>query len=190
MGKLNDQTFHVVERVRARAPLEIYCRPPGGCNPQLRTTATDSYSWVDEGVTVGSCRINRLLFPDDLVLLASCQRSLKHALGRFSATCYRTGMKITKNTEVLCLSTNPRQSVCCKWAAIAAGGEVQVRRGGIYDWHRVEQGDWYTDCQSQCTVLRELYRSVFTKWEFSNTANLSVFKSVVVRSLPMVMNLE
>ena len=26
---------------------------------------------VNEGVTVGSCRINRLLFADDLVLLAS-----------------------------------------------------------------------------------------------------------------------
>jgi len=28
-------------------------------------------------------------------------------------------------------------------------------------------------------VLHELYRSVFTKWEFSNTAKLSVFKSVI-----------
>jgi len=42
----------------------------------------ESHSRVNEGVTVGSCRINRLLFADDLVLLASsdhfsaCTRSV------------------------------------------------------------------------------------------------------------------
>jgi len=70
----------------------------------------DSHSRVDEGVTVGSYRINRLYFADDLVLLASFQQCLQHALDRFSAACDRTGMKInTKNSEALCLSTNPRQ---------------------------------------------------------------------------------
>jgi len=70
---------------------------------------TDTHSRVDEGVGVGSCRINRLLFADNLVLLASSQQSLQHALDRFSAACHRAGMKIsTKNTE-LCRSTNPRQ---------------------------------------------------------------------------------
>jgi len=41
-------------------------------------------------------------------------------------------------------------------------------------------------------VLRELYRSVVTKPDLSNTTKLSVFKSVFVRNLrtsPMVMNL-
>jgi len=27
----------------------------------------------------------------------------------------------------------------------AAGGEVQVLRGGIYEWRKAERGDWYTD---------------------------------------------
>ena len=70
----------------------------------------DSYSRVDKSVTAGSCRINRLLFADDLVLLASSQQCLRHALDRFSAACDRAGTKINiKYTEVLCLSTNPRQ---------------------------------------------------------------------------------
>jgi len=43
----------------------------------------DSHSQVNEGVTVGSYRINRLLFADDLILLASSQQSLQHALDRF-----------------------------------------------------------------------------------------------------------
>jgi len=62
----------------------------------------DSHSRVDESVTVGNCRINRLLFADDLILLASSQQSIQHALDRFCAACDRARMKIsTKNTEVL-----------------------------------------------------------------------------------------
>jgi len=41
----------------------------------------DSHSRVDEGVRAGSCRINRLLFAEDLALLVSSQQGLQHALG-------------------------------------------------------------------------------------------------------------
>jgi len=47
----------------------------------------DTHSRVDEGVAVGSCRINRLLLADNMVLLAFSQQSLQHALDRFSAAC-------------------------------------------------------------------------------------------------------
>jgi len=61
----------------------------------------DSHSRVEVGVTAGSCRINHLVFADDLVLLASSQQGLQHALDRFSAASDRAGMKInTKKTEV------------------------------------------------------------------------------------------
>ena len=53
----------------------------------------DSHSRLDEGVTVGSCRINRSLFADDFELLASFN-SLQHALDRFSAACGQAAMKI------------------------------------------------------------------------------------------------
>jgi len=45
----------------------------------------DSRNRVDEGVTVMSCRINRLFFAVDLVLLAYFQQGLQRALDRFSA---------------------------------------------------------------------------------------------------------
>jgi len=45
----------------------------GECEKTLRTTGIDSYSRVDKGVLVGSCRVNRLLFTDVLVLLASSE---------------------------------------------------------------------------------------------------------------------
>jgi len=61
----------------------------------------------------------------------------------------------------------------------AAGGEVQVPRGGIYEWRKAERGDRYTVGKANA-VLREFYWSVVRKRELSNTAKLSVFKSVVV----------
>jgi len=76
----------------------------------------DSRCWVEEGLTAGSCRIKRLLFADDLVLLAPSQQGLQHALNRFSAACGRVGMKnSTKNTEVLLyVSLQTQGSVCSK----------------------------------------------------------------------------
>ena len=44
-----------------------------GSPPLVYMNWINSHSRVDEGVTVGSCRINRVLFADDLVLLASSQ---------------------------------------------------------------------------------------------------------------------
>ena len=67
-------------------------------------------SRTDECVTIGRCKICRLLFADDLVLLASSESGIKHALNGFAAACGIAGMKIsTSKTEVLHLSRNPVQ---------------------------------------------------------------------------------
>ena len=56
------------------------------------------------------CKISRLLFADDLVLLASLESGLQHALNGFADACDIAGMKIsTSKTEVLHLSRNPVQ---------------------------------------------------------------------------------
>jgi len=47
----------------------------------------ESHNRVGESVIVKSCTINRLLFADDLLLLATSERGLQHTLGRFSAVC-------------------------------------------------------------------------------------------------------
>jgi len=63
----------------------------------------DSHSRVGKSVNVGSCRINRLLLADDLVLLASSYQVIQHMLERFAIARNQAGMKIrTKKTEVLC----------------------------------------------------------------------------------------
>jgi len=74
----------------------------------------DSHRRVDEGVTVGNCRMNRLLFADELVCGSACMDVLNrvfstHLIGFLLRP---TGTKIsTKKTEALCLSRRPRQCI-------------------------------------------------------------------------------
>ena len=64
-------------------------------------------SRTDECVTIGRCKISRLLFADGLVLLASSESGLELALNGFASACDIAGMKIsTSKTEVLHLSRN------------------------------------------------------------------------------------
>jgi len=71
-------------------------------------------------------------------------------------------------------------SACGKQHYTAAGGDVQVPRGGIYVWRKAEPQEIDTRIGEANEVLRELYRSVVTKRELSNTVKLSVFKSIFV----------
>ena len=67
----------------------------------------DKLSRTDVCFTIERRKINRLLFADDLVLLASSESGLPHALNGFGAACGITGMKFsTSKTEVLHLSRN------------------------------------------------------------------------------------
>ena len=72
----------------------------------------DKYSQADECATIGNCKISRLLFADDLVLLSSTESGLQRALNSFADACNTAGMKIsTAKTEVLHLSRKPDQCV-------------------------------------------------------------------------------
>jgi len=46
----------------------------------LKATGINIHSRADEGVTVGSYRINHLLFVDDLMLFASSEHAFQHPL--------------------------------------------------------------------------------------------------------------
>jgi len=63
--------------------------------------------------------------------------------------------------------------------------EVQVPRGGSLF---TSDGRWSEEIDTRIgkpnAVLREVDRFVITKWELSNTAKLSIFKSVFVPILP------
>ena len=94
----------------------------------------DSHSRVDENVTVESFRINRLLFADDLVLLASSEQGPQHVADRFSVMSDQAGMKIsTKQTEVLCLSRNPSQCSLQVSSKTLQQAEKLSTWGGIHE---------------------------------------------------------
>ena len=62
-----------------------------------------------DGVQIGDCTVQRLLFADDLVLLNSTQNGLQQALDRFSDACSVAEMKIgSTKTETMCRSRQPK----------------------------------------------------------------------------------
>ena len=72
----------------------------------------DKYTQADECATIGNCKISRLLYAEDLVLLSSTESYLQRALNSFADACDTAGMKIsTAKTELLHLSRNPDQCV-------------------------------------------------------------------------------
>ena len=68
-------------------------------------------SQADECATIGNCKISRLLFAYDLVLLSSIESGLQRALTSFADACNTAGMKISTVKQVLHLSRNPDQCV-------------------------------------------------------------------------------
>ena len=76
----------------------------------IYTNWMDKLSRTDDCVTIRRCKISRLLFADDLVLMATSESGLQHALNDFAAACDITGTKIsTSKTEVLHLLRIPVQ---------------------------------------------------------------------------------
>ena len=88
----------------------------------------DRLSRTNEKVTIGRCKISRLLFADDLVLLASLESDLLHALNGFAVARDIAGIKIsTSKTEVLHLSRNPVQR------SLQVGG-VPLKQVGKFEY--------------------------------------------------------
>ena len=101
---------------------------------------TDSHSQVNEGLTVGSCRINGLLFVDNFMLLESSLRRLQHPLDWFSVCATDTEWKSALNRLMYYVSLQIQGSVRCRWAAIhcnrwrswsTLGWYLQVMEGGM-----------------------------------------------------------
>ena len=66
----------------------------------------------DECASIANCKISRLLFADDLVLLSSTESGLERAVHSFADAYDTAGMKISPaKTEILHLSKNPDQCV-------------------------------------------------------------------------------
>ena len=133
----------------------------------------DSHSWVKEGVTDGSCRINRLLFVDDLVLLASSQQGLLSIpLISFLLHALKPEWRLAPK--------RPRYYVSLERGNTLQEVEKFKHLGVVFTSHERQSEEIDTLISKGNAVLRELYHSVVTKRKFSNTAKLSVLKSIFV----------
>ena len=150
----------------------------------------DKCSQADECVTTGNCKIRRLLFADDLVLLSSTESGLQRALNSFADACNTAGMKInTAKTEVLHLSRNPDQCLLQVNGATLKHVEKFKYLGVAFTSDGRQDEELDTRIGKASAVLRALHYSVVMKRELSKKAKLSVFKAVLSRFLLMVMNL-
>ena len=141
----------------------------------------DKCSQADECATIGNCKISRLLFADDLVLLPSIEFGLQLALDSFADACNTAGMKIsTTKTEVLHLSRNPDQCLLQVNGASLKQVEKLKYLGVAFtsDGRQDEELDTQTDKAS--AVTRALHYSVVMKRELSKKAKLSIFQAVFV----------
>jgi len=71
-------------------------------------------SQTNECSTIGNCKINRLLFANDLVLLSSTESGLQSALYVFAAACDNVGMKISTTITEVVIFRKTLISVHCK----------------------------------------------------------------------------
>ena len=150
----------------------------------------DKYSQADECATIGNCKISRLLFADDLVLLSSTESGLQRALNSFADACNTAGMKIsTAKTEVLHLSRNPDQCVLQVNGATLKQVEKFKYLGVAFTSDGRQDEELDTRIGKASAVMRALRYSVVMKRELSKKAKLSIFKQFLSPFSLMVMNL-
>ena len=128
--------------------------------------------------------MNRLRFADGLILLASSQQSSACTWSVFCCVRPSRNAICAKNIAViLCLFANPRQ--CVRQVSGNTFQQVETFKylGVACVCRKAQPQEIDTRIGKANAVLRELYRSVATKRELSNTAKLSVFKSIFVTIL-------
>ena len=141
----------------------------------------DKCSQADECATTGNCKISRLLFADDLVLLSSAESGLQCALNGFADTYNTAGMKISPaKTEVLHLSRNPDQCVLKVNGATLKQIKKVKYLGVAFTSDERQDEELDTRIGKASAVMRALHYSVVMKRELSKKAKLPIFKAVFV----------
>ena len=150
----------------------------------------DKCSQADECAMIGNCKISRLLFADDLVLLSSTESGLQRALNSFADACNTAGMKIsTAKTEVLHLSRNPDQCVLQVNGATLKQVEKFKYLGVAFTGDGSQKEELDTRIGKTRAVMRALHYSVVMKRELSKRQSSQFSKHFLSPFSLMVMNL-
>ena len=141
----------------------------------------DKCSQADECATIGNCKISRLLFADDLVLLSSTESGLQHELNSFADACNTARMKIsTAKTEVLHLSRNPDQCVLQVNEVTLKQVEKFRYLGVAFTSEGRQDKELDTRIGKASAILRALHYSVVMKQELSKKPKVLIFQTVFV----------
>ena len=141
-------------------------------------------SQADERATIGNCKISRLLFANDLVLLSSTESGIQRAKNSFPDARNTAGTKIsTAKTEVLHFSRNPDQFVLHVIGATLKQIEKFKYLGVAFTSDERQDEELDTLIGKASAVMRGLRYSVVMKRELSKKAKLSIFKAVFLTSL-------
>ena len=140
--------------------------------------------------TIGNCKINRLLFADDLVLLSSTESGLQRALNSFANSCNTARMKISMaKTEVLHLSKNPDQCVLQVNGATLKQAEKFKNLGVAFTSDGRQDEELDTRIGKASAIMRALHYSVVMKRELSKRRSSQFLKQSLSPFSLMVMNL-
>ena len=113
---------------------------------------------------IGNCKINCLLFTDDLVLLSSTEFGLQRALNSFADTCNTARMKIsTAKTKILYLSRNHDQYVLQENGATLKWVEKFTYLGVAFTSDRRQDEELDTRIGKASAVMRALHYLVILK---------------------------
>ena len=141
----------------------------------------DKCSQADECATIGNCKVSRLLFADDLVLLSSTASGLQRVLNSFADACNNAEMKISSaKTEVLHLSRNPDQCVLQVNGATLKQVEKSKYFGVAFTSDGRQDEELDTRKGNASAAKQALHYSVVMKRELSKKAKLLIFKTVFV----------
>ena len=136
----------------------------------------DKCNQADECTLIGNCKISRLLFADDLVLLFSTESGLQLALNSFADACNMS----TAKTEVLHLSSDPGQCMMQENGAALKQVEKFAYLGVAFTSDGRQDKELDTRISKARAVMRALHYSVVIKRELSKKAKLSIVKAVFV----------
>ena len=142
-------------------------------------------SQAEECATIGNCKISRLLFADDLVLLSSTESGLQRALNSFADacdSCDTAGMKISPvKAEVLRFQET---LISARWLFQVNGATLKQTEKFKYlgvaflsDGRQKETGWSDSRTGKASAVMLALNYLVVMKRELSKKAKLLIFKS-------------
>jgi len=132
-----------------------------------------------ERVTIGDVDVARLLFADDLVILASSEDDLQRALDRFAAECELAEMRVsTSKTEVMVLSRRPLS--CTLHVSGVPLRQVKEFKylGVLFTTDGMQDSELDRRINQASCILRELWTTVVGNSRLRLEAKVAVFKSL------------